>query len=233
MAKKKSVTKKKTGMAGELTDLAKVLSGEAALREEKEIIEDKKKKNARRRRKKLVEAIEGSDVELEEASETPKVIQNIKLFQWKAPIRTKVVFEKKSFFAFVLATLLFIVFLAILQKYLLMLAIVSLLFFIYVAGTTDPEVVTHQIRARGIEAFDRFYDWFMLDEFWFTNKNGQDILMIDTKLRYPSRLIMLIETKDRGALFMLLQDKLLYRDIKSQNSLDKATHGDYIPLDDV
>lgn len=233
MAKKKTTKKEKKGVAGELTDLAKILSGEMALREKEELLEEKKKKNKSRRRKKLLESIENQEVELEKDKENPKVVQNIKLFEWESPIRTKVVFERKSFLTFVLGTLLFIVFLAILQKYLLMLAIISLLFFIYVAGTTEPEIVKHQIRARGIEAFDNFYEWFMLDEFFFSNKNGQELLLIDTKLRYPGRLIMLIDKKDRGALFMLLQDKLLYKDIKAQSSLEKATYGRYIPLDDV
>ena len=50
---------------------------------------------------------------------------------------------------------------------------IALVFFIYVAGATEPITTTHRITARGIETFDRLYEWFLMDNFYFTKKNNQ------------------------------------------------------------
>ena len=237
-APRKRVSKKKTGrLVGELNDLAKVLSGEMNLRMKKEELEKVKKeavenqKNIRRTKvvKGKVQLVEQGkdDVPVE------KVVQRIKLFEWEAPIRYSFVFDARYFLIIVGISLLFILFLAILGHYGLMASIIALLFFIYVAGTVEPMNVTHAITARGIDTLERLYEWFMLDDFWFSEKNEQQMLIVRTKLRIPAKIIMLLDEKERTAIFVLLQDKLLYRDLRKQSKLEKLTYGDYVPLEEV
>jgi hypothetical protein len=129
--------------------------------------------------------------------------------------------------------LLFILYLAILGHYFLMGVMIALVFFIYVAGATEPIKTTHLIMARGVESFDKLYEWFMLDCFYFTVKNGHHMLIIETKLRFPSKLILLLDEKERSPLFVLLQDKLLYKDLRNRNFIEKATFGEYVPLEKI
>lgn len=236
--KKVNKTKVETNqskLSKELSELTKILTGEMELREKEELLEEKKKEAKKKKRQKLVDSIEKGDTKIEEDDTNPKVevVQNIKLFEWEAPIRVQLAFDMKTFLIIVAASLVFIVYLAILQQYYLMLAIIAILFVIYAAGTTQPEVVTHRITARGIDTFGQLFEWFMLDEFWFSKKNDEEILIVDTKLRYPSRLLLLIKPEDREAIFVLLQENLLYKDIRKQGRLEKSSYGEYIPLDEI
>lgn len=219
----------------ELKDLAKIVSGEMQVREQEELLSKKKKEAEKKRRLQLIEGVEDGKVKLDDSDALvkPKVVQNVKLFEWDAPVRVRFPFELKPFLVVVAVALLFIVYLAILGHYMLMLSIGALLFLIYVAGTTEPIIVTNKITGRGVDSIDTLYEWIFLKNFWFSVKNDQDLLIIETKLNIPSKLILLIDRKDRPALFMLLQDKLLYKDIRKSGTLEKLNYGEYVKLEEV
>jgi len=218
----------------EFSDILDILSGEMQLREKEEKLEKMKEEakgkiKAERRRK-----IAEKEVVLEE-SDIPvkKVTQNIKLFEWEAPDRYKFNFNSKTFWVILAFALLFVLFLAILEQYYLMAAIIALLFFIYVSGTNKPFMVKHKITARGVYTGGKLFEWFVLDNFWFSIKNGQYFLIVETRLRYPKALILLIDRVDKDAIFVLLQDKVLYKDIRKQGRLDILTYGNYIPFEEI
>ncbi len=224
----------KKSIGGEFNDIMDILSGEMQLREKEEKIEklkdDAKKKHKAEKRRKVVEkefVLEESDIP------TKKVIQNMKLFEWEAPDRYAFNFQTKTFWVLLALILMFILYLAILGQYFLMAAIVGLVFFVYVAGTNKPIQVKHKITSRGIDTGNKLYEWFMLENFWFSIKNGQYMLIVESKLRYPKALIMLLEGADKDAIFVLLQEKVLYKDIRKQSKLDVLTYGDYIPFEEI
>ena len=223
--------KKKSSVSKEIMDLGKILSGEMALKEKEEEILKLKKKAIEEQKKKIRKGLKSGEVKVKDLKKNKKVVQKIKLFEWESPIRVPFAFEMKSFFLIVALCLFFILFLAILGHYLLMFAIIALLFLIYVSGTTKPVDVKHQITARGIESLDVLYEWYMLDNFYFTKKKDNYILILETNLRFPSQLFILIDKKDISTIFLLLQDQLLYKDIKKQSSWEKMNNGEYIPLE--
>jgi hypothetical protein len=165
--------------------------------------------------------------------EDKKIIQNIKLFTWEAPDRYEFKFNTKGFIVIVILSLLLILLFAILEHYLLMASMISLLFLTYVMGTTKPQVVKHTITTRGIDTGGNLYEWFLLRDFFFTKKGDQLMLLVETKLRIPTLLMFLLDKKDKEAIFVLLQDKLLYKDIRKQGELDKLSYGTYIPLEKI
>jgi len=227
----KSVKKKITN---EFNDILDILSGEMQLREKEEKI--KKLKEEAISKQKAIKRVQvaSRDIVLEDSDvPTKKVVQNIKLFEWEAPDRYEISFESKGFWVILSLSLLFILFLAILQQYYLMAAIISLLFFVYVAGTNKPMKIKHKITARGIDTGGRLYEWFTLDNFWFSIKNGQYLLVVETKLRYPKALLLLLDQADKDALFVLLQEKVLYKDIRKQSKIDILTYGQYIPFEEI
>lgn len=224
--------KKKVG--SEFTDIFNILSGEMQLREKNEKIEALKKevktKKKAERRRKIVE----KEIVLEESDiPTKKVVQSVKLFEWEAPDRYLFDFQSKSFWVILAFVLLFVLYLAILGQYYLMAALIALIFFIYVAGTNKPYKVKHKITSRGIDTGNKLYEWFMLDNFWFVIKNGQYMLIVETRLRLPKSLILLLDDADKDAIFVLLQEKILYKDIRNQSRLDILTYGQYIPFEEI
>lgn len=232
--------KSKQAESSELSELAKILSGEAALEKKNAEIERLKLEAVSKQKAKQQQQIKKGEVVLdpeqyldEEAQNRNKVIQKIQLYSWEAPIRTKFAFDKKTFLIIVAVALGFILYLAVLGQYGLMFAIMALLFFIYVAGTTEPITVEHSITTRGIDSMDKLYEWYMLENFWFAKKNGQHVLIVTTRLRIPAQLIMLVSPEEMSALFVLLQDKLLYRDVRKQGRIERTTFGDYVPMESI
>lgn len=218
----------------EINKIVDLITGEKVLRDRENREKEEKKKAVElekdRRRKDIVKG----RTKLEEETEGKReVVQNIKLFSWKAPDRYEFKYESKSFLIIVVLSLLFILFLAILGQYFMMAAIIAMLFFVYVAGTTKPIIVEHKVTAKGIDTGGKLYEWYMLDSFYFTRRKDVVSLLVDTKLNFPGMLILLIDEKDKDALFVLLQERLLYKDIRKQSKLDRMSYGEYIPLEEI
>ncbi len=79
----------------------------------------------------------------------------------------------------------------------------------------------------------KLYEWYMLEDFCFYKKYDQHYLIVRTELRIPSKLIMLVEEKDIETIFMLLQEKLLYRDVRKENMITRLIDGEYISLEEI
>jgi len=225
---------KRNKMGDEFKDILNILSGEMQLREKEEKIKKLKEEAISQQKTKKRVQIASKELVLEDSDvPTKKVVQNIKLFEWEAPDRYEINFESKSFWVILSISLLFVLFLAILQQYYLMAAIIALLFFVYVIGTNKPLTIKHKITSRGIDTGGRLYEWFMLNNFWFSIKNGQYLLIVETKLRYPRALLMLLDQADKDAIFVLLQEKVLYKDVRKQGRIDTLTYGQYIPFEEI
>ncbi|MGI6423332.1 MAG: hypothetical protein ACOX0X_01760 [Candidatus Dojkabacteria bacterium] len=223
--------KKKT-LKKEFSDIFAIISGELSLREREEKIQELKREAIKRKKAEKRRKIVERDVVLEEGDiPTKKVVQNIKLFEWEALDRYSFKFEQKTFRIIIVVSMAFVLFLAILENYFLMACVIALLFFIYVAGTNKPSKVKYKITARGIDVGDRLYEWFMLNNFWFSKRDSQYFLIVETRLRYPKGLIFLLEREDKDPIFLLLQEKLLYKDVRKQGRFDKLMYGEYIPFD--
>lgn len=218
----------------EFEKLMEIISGEKALKEKEEKLKEMKKQAKEdiknKKRKEIVDRV----VELEEdPAQTKKIVQNIKVFEWTADDRKQISFNDKGFLIVVVASLLFSLLLAILENYFLMASIMAMLFLLYIFGTTKPNKVTHKITSRGIDTGGFLYEWFMLDSFFFSKKDNTLFLVSETKLNIPKVIILLIDDKDKDALFMLLQERVLYKDVRKWNWLDRITYGEYIPLEEV
>lgn len=217
----------------EIGKFVDIISGEKSLRRQEEKLKEEKMVAKENQKKERREGIVKGKIKLEDEEKEKKVVQNIKLFEWKAPDRYEFNYESKTFLIVVALSLLFILLLAILGHYYMMAAVIAMLFFVYVAGTTKPITVTHKITARGVDSIGKLYEWYVLDSFYFTKRGDVSFLLVETKLNWPGMLIMIIDEKDRDALFVLLEKKLLYKDMKKQEYFDKMSYGEYIPLEDL
>ncbi len=211
-----------------------IISGEKSLREKERVIQEAKRNAIKEEKnKRRAEIVKGS-VKLEvDPVQEKEVVQNIKLFEWEANDRYQVKFNNKGFLMVVVMSLVFILLLAILGHYFMMVAMIAALFLLYVSGTTKPNLVKHKVTARGIDTYDKLYEWYMLDSFYFCKKEDAFFLLIETKLNFPNLLTLLVSEKDKDALFVLLQERLLYKDVRKQGRIDKISYGEYIPLEKV
>lgn len=144
------------------------------------------------------------------------------LLKWTSPSRP---FKKRDrdFFTTIGAmAFLIIVILFFMKEWLLIGAILALIFVVYSLNTVPPENIEHTITAKGIISAGHTYEWVSLSEFWFSQKYGHHLLLIQTKLRFPPRLILLTNGESREEIQKILSPHLLYKENPDKNWMDNA-----------
>lgn len=123
------------------------------------------------------------------------------IISWKSPVR---VFKQRSnkFFTKVGVYALILILLAIaFSDPLLVGVIIAFVFMVYVLATSIPEKIEHRINPMGIVSGGKVFLWEDLDSFWFDKRGDERLLMVQTYLRFPSRLIILLsDVADRTIL---------------------------------
>ncbi|MFH1547256.1 MAG: hypothetical protein ABIC57_02105, partial [bacterium] len=160
-------------------------------------------------------------------NEKKEVVQREELYKWSSPMRIFQQLDKKKFWMISLAVLALFVVLAILGHYILMIAIASVMFLVYVLGTVPPETVNHVITSLGVESMDKKYNWEILSSYWFSKKDDKRILNIETKFAFPSRLILLVGEADMKSIHPLLKERLVYKDLREQKAMEKLSEGEW------
>lgn len=159
--------------------------------------------------------------------------QNETLLAWKSPSRP---FKKraKEFYTTIGAIVfLLAVILVFIKEFLLIGAIIALAFVAYVLATVPPEEVEHKITSEGLESAGHFYKWEELTSFWFGEKWGQPILLVQTRLRFPGRLIILMEEQDQAKVKEILTKYLKFIEKPEKNWMDDAAKwlAEKVPLE--
>lgn len=142
------------------------------------------------------------------------------IYSWTAPARP---FKKrgKEFFTTVgsLAFLLGVIFLLI-EGVLAVLVILSLVFLVYVLTTVPPGEITHKLTSRGLWFGEKRYAWDELFRFWFAERFGQEILIVEIG-RFPGRLEFVIEGADKKELRNAIEKRVPY-EASAPSYLDRA-----------
>lgn len=139
---------------------------------------------------------------------------------WKAPSRLFKKRDKEYFTNIGAIVFLLIVILVFAREFLLIAAVVSVVFLIYVLSTVPPEDVEHAITNLGIDSAGHFYRWEELGEFWFEDQWGQGMLVVQPK--FGSRIISLLGTAHREKIRELVAEHIPYREIPEKSWVDNA-----------
>jgi hypothetical protein len=118
--------------------------------------------------------------------EAPKM-----LLSWSAPTRR---FEEKSklwFAALIVVSLGVFAFLLLFQELLFGLLILSLGFFVFVTSAVRPPVVRYEIHNSGVSMAGKVYLWDDLESFFI--EKDSNMLVVKTRLSFPSEITMIIE----------------------------------------
>ena len=114
------------------------------------------------------------------------------IISWKSPdrifkSRSKKYFTKVALYALVgiLASIAF-------GEFFLVGVILAVVFVVYVLATVEPQTIEHRITNMGIVNGGRAFLWEELDSFWFEVRGDERLLVVQTELHYPTRLIMLL-----------------------------------------
>lgn len=170
---------------------------------------------------------------------TPKMMEaeEIKtLLSWQAPSRP---FKKKdrSYYttiAILVILLVMIVFLW-LQDFLLIGVLLALAFVSYVLAFVPPHNIEYRISTQGITIGEDFYFWHFLNAFWFKEKEGSKILHIQTGLRFPAQLMLVLGNQDEEQVKKIVSRFLPYVEIPYRSWMEKWSEGlqKHFPLENV
>jgi len=110
-------------------------------------------------------------------------------------------------------------------------AVLSIVFFIYVTSTVPPEDIEHKITNLGIESAGHYYRWEELFEFWFEGRWGQEMIVI-RPLAGSLITILLGETK-KEKVRELIASHIPFREEPQKSWVDNAATWltEKIPLD--
>jgi hypothetical protein len=142
------------------------------------------------------------------------------LLSWSSPSRLFKKRDKEYFTNVGAIVFLLIVILIFAREFLLIAAVVSIVFLIYVLSTVPPEEVEHHITNLGIESANHFYRWNELVEFWFEEQWGQVMLIV--KPMMGTRIIILLGTQDRGKVRELIAQHIPFREKPEKTWVDNA-----------
>ena len=161
------------------------------------------------------------------------------LYEWEAPSRVRVNRGRQWYWTVALVVMAIIVILAFFQELALIGAVIAFMFVLYVAATVPPGDVKYKLTEHGVEVGEGenaiALTWDQLTEFWFSFRQGREILNVDTGVSFPTRLMMLFEEDDRRKLVKILEEKLPYKPMprRKQGFVDRLSDGIYIPYQEV
>ena len=169
---------------------------------------------------------------------TPKMMEaeEIKtLLTWQAPSRP---FRKKdrSYYttlAIIVILLVLILFLA--KEFLLIATLLSLAFVAYVLAFVPPHKVDYRISTQGITVGEDFYFWHFLDAFWFKEKEGSKILHIQTRLRFPAQLMLVLDGVEEEKVKKIVAKFLPYVEVPYKTWMEKWSESlqKHFPLENI
>lgn len=146
------------------------------------------------------------------------------IVSWKSPVhvfkpRSKKYFTKVTLYALV-AILAAIAF----GEFALVGVIIAIVFVALVLANAAPEIIEHKINNMGIISGGRVFLWEDLDSFWFDKRGDERMLMVQTNLHFPSRLIIILTNISERTLLDILEKHLHYHQAPVHTLLDKWSH---------
>lgn len=150
---------------------------------------------------------------------------------WESPSR---LFKKRDreYFVNIGAMVFFLsVILIFVKEFVLIAAVLSIVFLIYVLSTVPPEDVKHRITSLGIESAGHFYRWEDLSEFWFESQWGQHMLIL--RPYFGARTIILLGDQHKDKVRDFVAKYIPFREEPERNFVDNAARWitEKIPLE--
>lgn len=166
-----------------------------------------------------------------EKTEAERGIEKV-WFEWQAPERT---FQRRNrdFWITAISILVLVgVILIFIKEFYLIVALMSALFLYYGLSTVPPSTVTNKITNKAVYFGDLRYEWELLRRFWFKTSVGHEQLLIETNLRFPGQIALLIQPQDQDKIKEMVAKKIPYMEA-SPTFIDRLTRwfADRLPLE--
>ncbi len=147
------------------------------------------------------------------------------LLSWQAPSRPYKKKDRSYYTTIAILVILLMLITFLMREFLLMGTLLALAFVSYVLAFVPPHNVTYKISTQGITIGEDFYLWHVLDAFWFKSKDGSRILIIQTRLRFPAQLMMVLPSFDEEKVKKIVARFLPYVEVPYKSWMEKWSDG--------
>lgn len=162
-----------------------------------------------------------NDFCMADVASSPKPEKEETFLSWSSPSRIFKKRDKEYFTNIGAIVFLLSIILVFAREFVLIAAVLAIVFLIYVLSTVPPEEVKHRISNLGIESAGHFYRWEELYDFWFDERWGQVILVI--RPLAGSQIIILLDTAaSQEKVKKLVEKYLTFREQPEKNWVDNA-----------
>lgn len=144
------------------------------------------------------------------------------LVSWIGPSRPFKRRDRKFYITTISIAGLFALVMFLVEGFLPVILIISIVFLFYVLSTVEPENIEYKVTTKGIEIAGRKTEWRMARRFWFTNRFGSTLLVVET-VAFPGRLEVVIPANQKEEIMKALGDYLTHEEAPP-SSLDKAAN---------
>ncbi len=175
-----------------------------------------------RRQEGTVDSGDGRLLTREEADAKHVAAMSAKaVISWKSPVRIFKARSRKYFVKIALYALVFVLAAIAFSEFFLVGVILALVFVVYVLALAAPEVIEHKITNMGIISGGRAFLWDELDSFWFDKRGEERLLIVQTRLNFPGRLIILLTNVSDRTLLELLEKHMHFHHGPVHTFLDR------------
>lgn len=164
---------------------------------------------------KLLEDKLNSDSSLKEKIQKEETTPLQKIYEWEAPDRVHIKRDKMWFTKVIVIISISVLFAFLTENYMLIVAVLALGFFLYIASSTSPRIVKNAITNKGVMIDDNHKIWDEIDYFWVSERGGELVLNIELK-ELKGRLILL---KGNGDINRIVFEMIKHEKYKEPSGL--------------
>lgn len=139
---------------------------------------------------------------------------------WTSPSRLFKKRNKEYFTNIAAIVFLLVIILVFAREFVLVAAVLSIVFLIYVLSTVPPEDVSHRVTNVGIESAGHYYRWEQIAAFWFEEQWGQQLLMLQPVM--GSRIIILLGQQDKKQIQETMEKHIPFREQPERSWVENA-----------
>ena len=148
------------------------------------------------------------------------------ILSWTAPGRPYKKRGKQFYLTAILIAFLIEVILFLFSEYTLMLVVASLVFVSFAFAYVPPKNFHYRISTEGVMVEDHFYIWRELYDFYFTRRQGQEILNIRSQAMFPGVITISMGELHKDEIKNALLPFLPYREFVKPTFMERS--GDWL-----
>ena len=183
-------------------------------------------------KKKEKPAAEEAKIQLPPAYGREEPREERTLLSWKAPGRPFKRRDRDYYTTIGAIVFLVTIILLFLKEWLLIAVMIALAFVAYVLASVPPEETKHVVSNRGLRTGEKLYKWQELWRFWFEEKWKQKMMVVETRLKFPRRLLLMLGDTDEETVRGVMKEFLILEK-PEPTFMDKAADWlvDKVPLE--